>query len=82
MEQLKEDIERVISRLHEEARRSRSDTKIFAAIAREYSHQIQAMREEGYSYIEICSAFEKEELLPEKTNIDSFRQACRRQLAK
>lgn len=80
MEQPKEDIERVMDRLHEEGRRSRSDTKAFAAIARGYHLQIQAMREEGYSYIEICSAFEKENLLPEKSNIESFRQACRRQL--
>lgn len=80
MEQTKEVIERVIDRLHEEARQSQSDTKIFAVIAREYSLQIQTMREEGYSYIEIYSAFEKENLLPEKANIDSFRQACRRQL--
>ena len=79
MEPLKEDIERVIDRLHEEARRNSAGTKAFAAIAREYALQIQAMREEGYSYIEICSAFEKEKLLPEKANTDSFRQACRRQ---
>ena len=79
MEPLKEDIERVIDKLHEEARRNSAGTKAFAAIAREYALQIQAMREEGYSYIEICSAFEKEKLLPEKANTDSFRQACRRQ---
>ena len=82
MEQTKTDIERVMDRLHEEGCRSKSGTKVFAVIAREYSLQIQTMREEGYSYIEICHAFEKENLLPEKSNIESFRQACRRQLSR
>lgn len=82
MESPDEGIERVIARLREERHLRKSDAKIYAARAREYYSQIQAMRKEGDNYIEICDALKGERLLPENARVKSFRQACRREFLK
>ena len=80
MEQPEDGIERVVRRLHEEVPLRKCDARIYAARAREYCTEIQSMRSEGFSYMQICGAFENEKLLPVNPKVNSFRQACRREL--
>ena len=80
MEESDDCIERVVRRLQEEMPLRKCDARVYAARAREYCLEIQKMRSEGFSYMQICGAFEKEKLLPANPKINSFRQACRREL--
>ena len=82
MEEANEGIERVIQKLRNEVPLRKCDAMIYAARAREYCKEIQRMRNDGFSYLQICRAFEEERLLPENSNVDSFRQACRRAFIK
>lgn len=82
MEEANEGIKRVIQKLRDEVPLRKCDAMIYAARAREYCQEIQRMRNDGFSYLQICRAFEEERLLPENSKADSFRQACRRAFIK
>lgn len=79
MEQSSENIERVIEKLREKVPRRKCAANQFAAKVREHYLEIRDMRKEGYSYLQILSAFEEEKLLPEDSKVNSFKQAFRRE---
>jgi hypothetical protein len=79
MEQPSEDIERVIEKLRKEVPRRKCSENAFAAKVREHYLEIKDMRKEGYSYLQILSAFQSEKLLPVSSKENSFKQAFRRE---
>jgi len=72
-------IGRVYERLSAEGPLWKCDPCVYHATVCRYFQQIQAMRREGFSYVQICRAFEEEKVLPGNPKVNSFRQAYRRE---
>lgn len=54
----------------------------YAGTVKKFFGKIRALRNRGFSYIQICRAFEKAGLLSADSNPDSFRQAFARESAR
>ena len=56
--------------------------RAYSSAAREFFGKIKALRGRGFSFIQICGAFEKAGALPRNSNPYSFRQAFLRELSR
>jgi hypothetical protein len=74
--------ERVEEILRNETPLNRKGGHVHSDTARKYFGKIKSLRGRGFSFIQLCGAFEKAGLLPEKSNPYSLRQAFLREKAR
>jgi len=60
----------------------KKEGQIYSSTAKKFFSKIRALRGRGFSFIQICKAFEKAEILREEPNPYSFRQAFVREAAR
>ena len=74
--------ERIEEFLKNETPLKKKEGQIYSNTAKNFFSKIRALRNRGFSFIQIYKAFEKTGLLPEESNPYSFRQAFVREAAK
>ena len=74
--------ERIEEILQHEKPLRRKGGYVYSIAARNFFNKIKVLRNRGFSFIQICGAFEKTGLLTEESNPYSFRQAFLRESAK
>jgi hypothetical protein len=73
---------RIDAAIEHETPLRRKEGRIYSRAAREFFGKIRALRGKGFSFVQICGAFEKAGALPRDSNPYSFRQAFLRELSK
>jgi hypothetical protein len=74
--------ERVEEILRNETPLNRKGGHVHSDTAKKFFGRIKSLRERGFSFIQLCDAFEKAGILPEKSNPYSLRQAFVRETAR
>jgi hypothetical protein len=74
--------ERIDAAIEHETPLRRKEGRIYSGAAREFFGKIKALRGKGFSFVQICGAFEKAGALPRDSNPYNFRQAFLRELSK
>jgi hypothetical protein len=74
--------ERIEEILRNEAPLNRKGGHVHSDTAKKYFSKIKSLRGRGFSFVQLCGAFEKAGLLPEKSNPYSLRQAFLREAAR
>jgi hypothetical protein len=74
--------ERVEEILRNETPLNRKEGHVHSDTAKKFFVKIKSLRERGFSFIQLCGAFEKAGMLPEKSNPYSLRQAFLRERAR
>jgi hypothetical protein len=74
--------ERIDAAIERETPLRRKKGRIYSSAAGEFFGKIKALRGKGFSFVQICGAFEKAGALPRGSNPYSFRQAFLRELSK
>jgi hypothetical protein len=74
--------ERVEEILRNEAPLNRKGGHVHSDTAKKFFGGIKSLRGRGFSFIQLCGAFEKAGILPEKSNPYSLRQAFVREMAR
>jgi hypothetical protein len=82
MEDFKAANEQLDAAMEHEKPLRRKEGRVYSRTAREFFGKIKAFRGKGFSFVQICGAFEKAEVLPRGSNPYSFRQAFLRELSK
>jgi hypothetical protein len=82
MDDLEAANERIDAAIEHETPLRRKEGRIYSSAAREFFGKIKALRGKGFSFVQICGAFEKAGALPCDSNPYSFRQAFLRELSK
>jgi ribosomal protein L12E/L44/L45/RPP1/RPP2 len=82
MDDLEAANERIDAAIEHETPLRRKEGRIYSGAAREFFGKIKALRGRGFSFVQICGAFEKAGILPQDSNPYSFRQAFLRELSK
>jgi hypothetical protein len=73
---------RVEEILRNETPLNRREGHVHSDTAKKFFGKIKSLRERGFSFIQLCGAFEKAGMLPEKSNPYSLRQAFLRETAR
>jgi hypothetical protein len=71
--------QKIESRLNEAVPFNARGINAYSNEAGAYFETIRAMRRKGYSFVQICRAFEKENVLPKNSSPRFFRQAFHRE---
>jgi hypothetical protein len=74
--------ERVEEILRNEAPLNRNGGHVHSDTAKKFFDKIESLRRRGFSFIQLCGAFEKAGILPENSNPYSLRQAFLREAAR
>ncbi|MDR1578989.1 MAG: hypothetical protein LBS35_01420 [Synergistaceae bacterium] len=74
--------ERVEEILRNETPLNRKGGHVHSDTAKKFFGRIKSLRARGFSFIQLCGAFEKAGVLPEKSNPYSLRQAFLREMAR
>jgi hypothetical protein len=74
--------ERIEEILQNETPLNRKGGHIHSDTAKKFFGKIESLRRRGFSFIQLCVAFEKAGLLPENSNPYSLRQAFLREMAR
>ena len=74
--------ERIEEFLKNETPLRKKEGQIYSSTAKKFFSKIKTLRGRGFSFFQICEAFEKAGFLPEKPNPYSFRQAFVRESAR
>jgi hypothetical protein len=82
LDNLEAAIERVEEILRNEAPLNRKEGHVHSDTAKKFFGKIKSLRGRGFSFIQLCGAFEKAGILPEKSNPYSLRQAFLRETAR
>jgi hypothetical protein len=82
MDDLEATNERIDAAIEHETPLLRKGGRVYSGAAREFFGKIKALRGRGFSFVQICGAFEKAGILPRDSNPYSFRQAFLRELSR
>lgn len=74
--------ERIEEIMQNETPLRKKEGYVYSTAVKSFFSKIRALRSRGFSFIQICGAFEKTGLLPEESNPYSFRQAFIREFVR